>query len=127
MRIYLVVAPTRAGMFEARIEGRLICISRQPLLDVARALLAEGFAPETYLVMRHVGSAHDSLSTSIGAAAQLTVEHSVHGKPVLRPYRASLGIETAPPTAPNEFQAPSDLEAVLASPGARLDMPDRKN
>src|SRR5262245_47318813 len=71
-------------------------------------------------------SAHDSLSASIGTAAQFTVEHSVRGKPVLRRYRASLGIETAPPTAPNEFQAPSDLEAVSASPEARLDMPGRK-
>jgi hypothetical protein len=127
MRIYLVVAPTRAGMFEARIDGLLICTSRQPFLDAARVLLAEGFAPDAYLVMRHVGSAHDSLSASIGAAAQLTVEHSVHGKPVLRPYKGSLGIETVPPTAPYEFQAPSDLEAVFASPEARLDMPGRKS
>jgi hypothetical protein len=114
-------------MFEARIDGRLICTSRQPLLDAARVLLAEGLDPETYLVMRHLGSAHDSLSGSIGTAALLTVEHSVQGKPVLRPYKGSLGIETAPPTAPNEFQAPSDLEAVLAGPEARLDMPGRKS
>jgi hypothetical protein len=126
MPIYLDVFPTRAGMFEARIDNQLICTSRQPLLDAARVLLAEGFAPDAYLVMRHVGSAHDSLSASIGAAAQLTVEHSVHGKPVLRPYRASLGIETAPPTAPNEFQVGQDLEAVLASPEAHFDMPSRK-
>jgi hypothetical protein len=33
----------------------------------------------------------------------------------------------APPTAPNEFQVLSDLEAVLASPEARLDMPDRES
>jgi hypothetical protein len=47
--------------------------------------------------------------------AQLTVEHSVHRKPVPRPYKGPLGTETAPPIAPNEFQALSDLEAVLAS------------
>jgi hypothetical protein len=98
MRIYLAVSPTRAGMFEARIDGRLICTSRQPLLDAARVLLAEGFDPDTYLVMRHLGSADDSLSASIRTAASLTVEHSVNGKPVLRPYKGSLGIETAPPT-----------------------------
>jgi hypothetical protein len=107
-------------------NNQLICTSRQPLLDAARVLLAEGFAPDAYLVMRHIGSAHDSLSASIGAAAQLTVEHSVHGKPVLRPYKGSLGIETAPPTASNEFQVGQDLEAVLASPEARFDMPSRK-
>jgi hypothetical protein len=127
MRICLTVSPTRAGMFEALIDGRPICTSRQPLLDAARVLLAEGFDPDTYLVMRHVGSADDSLSASLGIAAQLTVEHTAYGKPVLRPYRGSLGIETAPPTAPNEFQAPLDLEAVLASPEALLDMPDRES
>ena len=126
MRIYLTVSPTRAGMFEGRIDDRLICISRQPLLDAARVVLAEGFDPNTYLVMRHAGSPDDSLSARIGSAAQLTVEHTVYGKPVLRPYKGSLGIETAPPTAPNEFQVLSDLEADLASPEARLGMPDRK-
>src|SRR5262245_37742356 len=113
-------------MFKAQIDGRLICTSRQPLLDAARVLLAEGFDADTYLVMRHVGSADESLSASIGRAAQLTVEHSVYGKPVLRPYKGSLGIETAPPTAPNDFQALSDLEDISASPAARLDMPDRE-
>jgi hypothetical protein len=33
----------------------------------------------------------------------------------------------APPTAPNGFEALSDLEAVLASPEPRLDMPDRES
>jgi hypothetical protein len=126
MRICLTVSPARAGVFEARIEGRLICTSRQPLLDAARVLLAEGFDPDTYLVMRHFGSADDSLSARIRTAAQLTVEHTAYGKPVLRPYKGSLGIETAPPTAPNEFQALPDLEAVFASPEARFDLPSRK-
>jgi len=33
----------------------------------------------------------------------------------------------APPTAPNDFEAIPDLEAVLASPEARLDMPNRES
>jgi hypothetical protein len=127
MRICLTISPRRAGMFEACIDGRLICISRQPLLDASRLLLAEGLDPDIHLVMRHLGSAEDSLSANIGRAAQLTVEHTAFGKPVLRPYKGSLGIETAPPTAPNDFQVLSDLEAVLASPEARLDMPGRKS
>src|SRR5262245_622703 len=33
----------------------------------------------------------------------------------------------APPTAPNDCEGLSDLEAVLASPEPRLDMPDRES
>ena len=33
----------------------------------------------------------------------------------------------APPTAPNDFEALSEPEAVLANPGARLDVPDRES
>jgi len=33
----------------------------------------------------------------------------------------------APPTAPNDFEALSDLEAVSAGPEPHLDMPDRES
>jgi hypothetical protein len=45
----------------------------------------------------------------------------------LRLLNVSESPSEAPPTAPNEFQVLSDLEAVLASPEARLDMPDRES
>jgi hypothetical protein len=53
--------PTKwAGLFEARVDGRLICArSRQPFLDAARVLLAEGVDPAAVIVMRHAGSAID--------------------------------------------------------------------
>ena len=35
------------GQFEARLDGKLICISHQPLLDGARVLLADGVDPAT--------------------------------------------------------------------------------
>jgi hypothetical protein len=43
-----------------------------------------------------------------------------------REQKAQETVSEAPPTAPNEFEADRDLEAVLASPEARLDMPGRK-
>jgi hypothetical protein len=56
--------------------GDLIILksSRQPLLDAARLFQAEGFSPDDRIVMRHAGADHDALSSTIGAAAKLTVE-----------------------------------------------------
>jgi hypothetical protein len=51
-------------------------LSRQPFLDSARVLLAEGVPPQTRLTMRHVGSSTDSLTATVGAAAKLTVDES---------------------------------------------------
>jgi hypothetical protein len=45
----------------------------------------------------------------------------------LRFLEVSERLSEAPPTAPNEFEADRDLEAVLASPEARLNMPGRKS
>jgi hypothetical protein len=80
-KLYLIVSPCSprpypkkwAGLFEAKLNGRLICRSRQPLLDSARKLLAEGYDPKTTLVLRYVGSEVDAMTATIGAAAKLTV------------------------------------------------------
>ena len=61
------------GQFEARLDGKLICISHQPLLDGARVLLAENVDPATPIAMRHEGTAFDALRSTVGAAAKLTV------------------------------------------------------
>jgi hypothetical protein len=42
-----------AGLYEARVDGRLVCAgARTPFLDTARVLAAEGVDPRTALVMR---------------------------------------------------------------------------
>jgi hypothetical protein len=38
-----------AGLFEAWVDGPLLCTSRQPFFDGARLLLARGMSPETIL------------------------------------------------------------------------------
>ena len=73
------------GSYDALHEGRRLCISRQPLLDAARTLLAEGADPKARIVMRRKGS--DCLSSTIGAAAKLTVEDNTVGKPIFRRFR----------------------------------------
>jgi hypothetical protein len=78
----------RRGKFEARCEGRLLCTSRQPFLDSARALLADGMDPAEVIVMRHHGSTTDALRSTVGAAARLTVEERDFGRPRFGPWRA---------------------------------------
>jgi hypothetical protein len=62
-----------AGRFEARLGERLLCVSRQPLLDSARILLAQGHSPDATIVMRSAGSQVDSPKARLSTAAQLTV------------------------------------------------------
>jgi hypothetical protein len=94
-------APSRFGVFSSRLEGAdryLVPSSRSPFFDAARRLLDLGHAP-TVLVMRHEGSSTESLRTTIGDAARLSVTDSRHGTPVLRPFRkAQPGVVAAPPT-----------------------------
>jgi hypothetical protein len=82
--ITLIIRPYRSpptskpvhGRYEARLDGRLICISRQPLLDSARVLAAEAIDPATPIAMRHEGAAHNGLRSTVGKAAKLTIEES---------------------------------------------------
>lgn len=56
------------GKFFAHLDGRQICISRQPLLDAARILLAEGVGPKTPIITRHVGEDFDAVPAAIYCA-----------------------------------------------------------
>jgi hypothetical protein len=68
--IIITVSPIGRGRFEARVGDRIILkSSRQPLLDAARVLLAEGIPPDTRITMRHAGANHDALSSTVGKAA----------------------------------------------------------
>jgi len=79
--------PTKwAGLFEARVDGRMVCAkSRTPFLAAARVLLSEGHDPATVIVMRHAGSDLDCLKAKLGVAAKLAVDddgpYFVHWKP----------------------------------------------
>lgn len=64
------------GQFEARLDGKQICISHQPLLDGARVLAADGVDPATPIAVKHEGTAFDALRSTVGAAAKLTIEES---------------------------------------------------
>ena len=71
----------RRGKFSAHLlDGRkLLSSSRQPLLDAARVLPAQGIPPETPLAMQHKGSATIAMTSTVGEAAKLTVEEEPGG------------------------------------------------
>jgi hypothetical protein len=48
--------------------------SRQPFLDVAPALMAEGHDPGITIVLRHFGNTTDILKAKLGVAARLSVD-----------------------------------------------------
>jgi hypothetical protein len=64
----------RGPLFDGMVAGReVVYRSTQPLVDGARALLAEGVDPRTRIMMRHTGSDTDVLRATVGAAAKLSV------------------------------------------------------
>jgi hypothetical protein len=72
--------PERPGRYAAVLpDGRVLVQSRQPLLDGARKLLAEGVPPETVLETRHKGSTIVAQRSTVGEAAKWTVHESDKG------------------------------------------------
>jgi hypothetical protein len=87
----------RGQLFDGAVDGReIVTRSTQPLLDGARALLAEGIDPRTRIVMRHTGSDTDALRSTVGAAAGLTVEEGESVPRVKRWKPSPFGAVTPP-------------------------------
>jgi hypothetical protein len=61
---------------------RLLCTSKNPFLTAARALLRQGEAPDTVLLMKHKGSPHISLMSTVGKAARLTIRETAREGPI---------------------------------------------
>ena len=74
--ILITVAPVGyRGSWSASIDDRVICASvRWPFVAAAKALLAEGHAPETEIAMKHEGSTIVAMQGKIGTLAALTDE-----------------------------------------------------
>jgi len=76
-RFEIVIHPAKSqpGRFVACLGERVLhTATRQPLLDCARILLGEGADPTARIEMRHAGAEYVALSSTIGAAARLTVK-----------------------------------------------------
>lgn len=111
--IDLVIYPLGCGIYRVECDGRVICQrSSEPLLDGARALHRGGVGPGARVSLRHAGSEHRSLVSTIGGAANLTVEESSKRGPIFRQYRPWNGPRLTKVTPPMRFEG----EAVPDSP-----------
>src|SRR5262245_9013232 len=71
MEIELLLRPRGQERADVILDGQVLCTSRQPLLDGARALQALGYPADALVRTRWQGAAHWSLRAPVGQAAQL--------------------------------------------------------
>jgi hypothetical protein len=101
--IILSPAPSSIGRYEARLDGddRVLCVSRTPFFDAARALAARGYDASVALALRHAGSDANCLRAKLGTAALLTVEKTAYG-PKLRRWKPIPALAVTPKIASDE-------------------------
>jgi hypothetical protein len=84
MDIVLTIQEAGAGRYDAHVDGRYLLTSGQPLLDGARALLAQGCKPSDMLMMVRPPSTNWAMRAPLAMAAKLTIETNGIGRPVYR-------------------------------------------
>jgi hypothetical protein len=99
------VTKTRGQIFDAYVEGdKIVSRSTTPFLDACRVMLKEGCPSSIPVIMRHMGSDHDALRSTVGHAAKLSVKDSSIGRPIFgkwQPY----AVPISPPMSLNEVEA----------------------
>ena len=93
----------------------------------SRAILAQIVSDRVYPSMWRVKMPSGTLSDMTNLTRAKDAAMSIALSILNREQKVQETASEAPPTAPNDFEALSDLQAVLASPGVRLDMPDRES
>jgi hypothetical protein len=97
------------GKFVVTLDGRQLCISRQPLLDAARVLLDEGIDPATPIAIRHTGAGFDALTSAVGAAAKWTVRENETQSPHFVRWEAFPASRVRPSMRQNNRPVPDPL------------------
>ena len=111
--VEILIEPIGRGRYQVQHGGRVIVRSTsEPLLAAARALLAEGVAPDTRIAMRHAGSDHGALTSTVGTAARLTVKERPNGPRFVR-WTAR---ETGPDRPPVRFSEDPALDTGSVAP-----------
>jgi hypothetical protein len=102
-----------APRYECRLGNDLLCLSHQPIYDVARVLLKRGYDPATPLTTRHAGSPHDSfIPAPLGRLAKWTVTERDRGGLSVEPWMPYEGPRAAPPARPKTREsAPGGIPA----------------
>ena len=97
------------GKFVVTLDGRQLCISRQPLLDAARVLINEGVDPATPIATRHAGAGFDAMTSTVGAAAKWTVKENEIQSPHFVRWEAFPASRVRPSMRQNERPVPDPV------------------
>ena len=97
------------GKCVVTLDGRQLCISRQPLLDAARVLIDEGIDPATPIAIRHTGAGFDALTSTVGAAAKWTVRENETQSPHFVRWEAFPASRVRPSMRQNKRPVPDPL------------------
>jgi hypothetical protein len=96
--LQLILRPTdRHGQFEALLDGRRLCVSRHPILDAARILIAQGLPPDSILSAFHDGAELQCIRARLGTAARLTVRENDKRGPDFVAYEPFPSVRVASP------------------------------
>ena len=93
----------------------------------SRAILAQIVSDRVYPSMWRVKMPAGKLSDMTNLTRAKDAAMSIALAILNREQKVQETASEAPPTAPNDCEGLSDLEAVLAGPEPRLDMPDRES
>ena len=99
------------GKCVVTLDGRQLCISRQPLLDAARVLIDEGIDPATPIAIRHTGAGFDALTSAVGAAAKWTVRENETQSPTFVRWKAFSRDDVQAPMRFDERPVPERFHA----------------
>jgi hypothetical protein len=99
MNITMTIKEAGAGRYDAYADGRYLLTSGQPLLDGARALMAQGCKPSDMLLMVRPPSTAWAMRAPIAMAAKLTVETNGIGRPVYRRWHGRIDGGNASPVS----------------------------
>ena len=97
------------GRFVATLDGRQLCISRQPLLDAARVLIKEGIDPATPIATWHAGAGFDAMTSTVGTAAKWTVREDNTVSPTFVRWKAFSRDDVQSPMRFGERPVPDPL------------------
>jgi hypothetical protein len=103
-------------------DGTLV-LCRTGLRTILARIVPDGVYPGMWRAKMPLGKLSDMTNLTRAKDAAMSIALSI----LNREQKAQETVSEAPPTAPNGFEADQDLEAVLAGPEARLDMPGRES
>ena len=105
----------RRDLLWSRESDGILVLCRTASRTILAQIIADHVYPSMWRVKMPSGKLSDMTNLVRAKDAAMSIALSI----LNREQKAQETASEAPPTAPNDFEALSDLETVLASPGAR--------